>query len=246
MGLPAALGRDLLARLPAGRLRRLVHPVGDDRRPPAVDGRAGRPHRADAAGADRPDVRLPQRPDRAPPGILAVVGLAVRPQAGLVLPGAFAGGTTAAHLRRGEPRHLVARRPGHRSSSPSWPSVAAASPWRSSPSGSPPSGSPGRGSIGPPSSTTTTRRCRSWSWPWPTSWRSCGTARRRRTWLVARIVAGLAIVGPAVMWVLSRPLCAFVGVESVNPGSAACPAVIPDFVADRADRRPGRRRGGRC
>jgi hypothetical protein len=32
------------------------------------------------------------------------------------------------------------------------------------------------------------------------------------------------------MWVLSRPLCAFVGVETVNPGSAACPAVIPDFV----------------
>jgi C-terminal four TMM region of protein-O-mannosyltransferase/Dolichyl-phosphate-mannose-protein mannosyltransferase len=52
----------------------------------------------------------------------------------------------------------------------------------------------------------------------------------RRTWLAARIVAGLAIIGPAAMWILSRPLCAFVGVESVNPGSAACPAVIPDFV----------------
>ena len=32
------------------------------------------------------------------------------------------------------------------------------------------------------------------------------------------------------MWLLHRPLCAFVGVESVNPGSQACPAVIPDFV----------------
>ncbi len=52
----------------------------------------------------------------------------------------------------------------------------------------------------------------------------------RRTWMWARIVAGVAIIGPALMWVLSRPLCAFVGVESVNPGSAACPAVIPDFV----------------
>ena len=52
----------------------------------------------------------------------------------------------------------------------------------------------------------------------------------RRTWMLARVVAGLAIIGPAVMWMLSRPLCAFVGVESVNPGSAACPAVIPDFV----------------
>jgi hypothetical protein len=52
----------------------------------------------------------------------------------------------------------------------------------------------------------------------------------RATWLVARVAAGLAIVAPAVLWVLSRPLCAIVGVESVNPGSAACPAVIPDLV----------------
>ena len=34
--------------------------------------------------------------------------------------------------------------------------------------------------------------------------------------------------GPALLWLLDRPLCAFVGVESVNPGSQACPAVIPD------------------
>jgi hypothetical protein len=32
------------------------------------------------------------------------------------------------------------------------------------------------------------------------------------------------------MWLLHRPICAFVGVDSVNPGSQACPAVIPDFV----------------
>ena len=52
----------------------------------------------------------------------------------------------------------------------------------------------------------------------------------RRTWLVARIAAGLAIVGPALMWVFSRPLCWFVDVQSVNPGSQACPAVIPELV----------------
>ncbi len=52
----------------------------------------------------------------------------------------------------------------------------------------------------------------------------------RRTWQVARAVAALAIVGPAVMWTLSRPLCGFVGVLSVNPGSQACPALIPTFV----------------
>ncbi len=52
----------------------------------------------------------------------------------------------------------------------------------------------------------------------------------RRTWQLARLAAGLAIMGPALMWLLSRPLCWIVGVESVNPGSAACPAVIPTAV----------------
>lgn len=52
----------------------------------------------------------------------------------------------------------------------------------------------------------------------------------RRTWLAARVVGGVAIVAPALLWLLTRPLCAFVGVESVNPGSAACPPVIPDLV----------------
>jgi hypothetical protein len=52
----------------------------------------------------------------------------------------------------------------------------------------------------------------------------------RRTWLAARIAAAAAIVAPAALWVLSRPLCAFVGVETVNPDSQACPAVIPEAV----------------
>ncbi len=52
----------------------------------------------------------------------------------------------------------------------------------------------------------------------------------RHTWMLARVGAAVAIVAPAAMWLLHRPLCAFVGVESVNPGSQACPAVIPDFV----------------
>ena len=52
----------------------------------------------------------------------------------------------------------------------------------------------------------------------------------RATWQLARIAGAAAIVLPAVMWLLSRPLCGLVGVESVNPGSQACPAVIPDFV----------------
>jgi C-terminal four TMM region of protein-O-mannosyltransferase/Dolichyl-phosphate-mannose-protein mannosyltransferase len=52
----------------------------------------------------------------------------------------------------------------------------------------------------------------------------------RHAWLLARVGAAAALALPALMWVLSRPLCGFVGVLSVNPGSQACPAVIPDFV----------------
>ncbi|HVQ21795.1 MAG TPA: hypothetical protein VMT36_00860, partial [Candidatus Saccharimonadia bacterium] len=52
----------------------------------------------------------------------------------------------------------------------------------------------------------------------------------KRTWQLARLAAALAVMGPALMWLLDRPLCWFVGVDSVNPGSAACPAVIPTAV----------------
>jgi hypothetical protein len=52
----------------------------------------------------------------------------------------------------------------------------------------------------------------------------------RRTWLLARIAGALAIMGPALLWILSRPLCGVVNVLAVNPGSQACPAVIPEFV----------------
>ena len=50
----------------------------------------------------------------------------------------------------------------------------------------------------------------------------------RHAWLLARVAAAIAISGPAILWLLHRPLCAIVGVDSVNPGSQACPAVIPD------------------
>ena len=50
------------------------------------------------------------------------------------------------------------------------------------------------------------------------------------TWRLARLAGAAVIMFPAVLWLFSRPLCAVVGVESVNPGSQACPAVIPSFV----------------
>jgi hypothetical protein len=52
----------------------------------------------------------------------------------------------------------------------------------------------------------------------------------RRTWLMVRLAAAAAIMGPALMWLFDRPLCGFVGVERANPGSQACPPVIPQFV----------------
>ncbi|HEV7810739.1 MAG TPA: phospholipid carrier-dependent glycosyltransferase [Candidatus Limnocylindrales bacterium] len=52
----------------------------------------------------------------------------------------------------------------------------------------------------------------------------------RRTWLLARLAAGVAILGPALLWIFDRPLCAFVGVTRANPGSQACPPVIPQFL----------------
>jgi hypothetical protein len=52
----------------------------------------------------------------------------------------------------------------------------------------------------------------------------------RRTWLVARLAGAAAIVAPAAMWLLHRPLCGFVRVSDANPGSQACPTVIPELV----------------
>ena len=52
----------------------------------------------------------------------------------------------------------------------------------------------------------------------------------RRTWLAVRLAGAAAIVGPAALWLFHRPLCGFVGVDRVNPGSQACPAVIPELV----------------
>ena len=52
----------------------------------------------------------------------------------------------------------------------------------------------------------------------------------RRTWLLARLAGAAAVLAPTVLWVLHRPLCAFVRVETANPGSQACPTLIPTFL----------------
>ena len=54
----------------------------------------------------------------------------------------------------------------------------------------------------------------------------------RRTWLLARLAAALAVVGPALFWIFDRPLCAFVGVARANTSTAAqaCQPTIPQFL----------------
>jgi hypothetical protein len=52
----------------------------------------------------------------------------------------------------------------------------------------------------------------------------------RRTWLLARLSAGLAVLGPFLLWLFHRPLCAVVRVTDVNPSSQACPTLIPDVT----------------
>jgi hypothetical protein len=52
----------------------------------------------------------------------------------------------------------------------------------------------------------------------------------RRIWLLARLSAGAAVLGPFTLWLLHRPLCAIVRVTDVNPNSQACPTLIPDVT----------------
>src|SRR5690349_2550332 len=52
----------------------------------------------------------------------------------------------------------------------------------------------------------------------------------RRTWLLAKIAAAVAVVGPALLWVGKGPLCRYVRVEAVNPGSQACVGNPGDLV----------------
>jgi hypothetical protein len=51
-----------------------------------------------------------------------------------------------------------------------------------------------------------------------------------RTWALARLSAALAILGPALMWLFKGPLCTFVRVTAVNPGSEACVATAPGQI----------------
>jgi hypothetical protein len=110
-GRPAdRLGGPLPARDSRARLRRLVPAVGSPGEPDRHRV-AGRARRADARGPQPRDVRLPQQPAGDPCRLVAVVGLAGQPEAGLVLPGFLRRQHGRGNLRQRQPGDLVALDP---------------------------------------------------------------------------------------------------------------------------------------
>ena len=51
-----------------------------------------------------------------------------------------------------------------------------------------------------------------------------------RTWLLARVSATVALLGPALLWLFKGPLCGYVRVTAVDPGSEACVATAPGQI----------------
>ncbi|HEX5241578.1 MAG TPA: phospholipid carrier-dependent glycosyltransferase [Candidatus Limnocylindrales bacterium] len=51
-----------------------------------------------------------------------------------------------------------------------------------------------------------------------------------RTWMLARIAGAAVVLGPFGLWLLNRPLCGIAQVDVMNPGSSACPTLIPDLT----------------
>ena len=52
----------------------------------------------------------------------------------------------------------------------------------------------------------------------------------RRTWLLARLAAGTAVLLPFLMYLFHRPLCAIVRVNEIVENSQACPTLIPEVT----------------
>ena len=50
----------------------------------------------------------------------------------------------------------------------------------------------------------------------------------RRIWLLARLAAATAILGPFGLWLFHRPLCGIARVNEIVTNSQACPTLIPD------------------
>ena len=56
----------------------------------------------------------------------------------------------------------------------------------------------------------------------------------RRTWMLARAGAAVAILGPAILWLVKQPLCGLAGTSQVAPSSQVCGTVVdPVIVTQR-------------
>jgi hypothetical protein len=51
-----------------------------------------------------------------------------------------------------------------------------------------------------------------------------------RTWLLARVSAAIAILGPALLWLFRQPLCGLAGTQRVNANSEACGATTRNLA----------------
>ncbi len=52
----------------------------------------------------------------------------------------------------------------------------------------------------------------------------------RRTWLLVRVAAAIAVMGPALLWLFRMPLCFVVGVDKAYPNSPACAPSVGQLV----------------
>ena len=243
--LPIALGRRLPARHPGRRLRGLVPAVGRARQPDRA--RAGRrattARRWPTSPAGMYDYHNNLRATHAASSPWWAWPANLKPV--WFYQDSFAGPHGRRDLRRRQPGHLVALDPGLRLRRLAGLPAPQPRPGAGRDHVRLRSGCPGPGSTGRPSSTTTTRRCRSCSSPWPTSWPSSGTGRRagRGSWPAAagrgrRPGAGRPVAPP-------RPAVRrSIDVEKANPGSQACSgaASLSVSLSGPAGRRPRRAR----
>ena len=165
--------------------------------------------------------RVPQQPDRGPRRELALVGLAAQPQARVVLPGLLRVLHVGGHLRRRQHGDLVAGHPGdgvrgfqayrRRSLALALILIAFLAQWVSW-------ARIDRAAFQYHYYTSLPFVILALGYFVAEIWHGAS----RRTWLLARASAAVAIMGPVILWLLRYPLCALAGVESVNAGSQAC------------------------
>ena len=110
-GLPALWLVVGLVVIPLGLYVLSYLPWAMRREPPDRRGLAARAHRPDAARPHGQDVHVPQQPQHAAPGLIALVGVDPRPEARVVLRGGLRRPDLGLDLRRGQPGGVVARHP---------------------------------------------------------------------------------------------------------------------------------------